>query len=395
MTNRNLKPAQLKAELDKCLHCAAKPCMKACPVHCSPCDFIAEAKAGNWQKAAALIESQNPLAQSCGLICPDKFCMKACIRANLDRPIKIPAVQAAIMQKARAETETQTEKPETISAPDGKYVAVIGAGPAGIGAAAELSARGYRVVVFEKEAGIGGALNLIPPERLPQSIIAADWQSLVKKSGLTLKCRQIVCDYKALLQQGFAGVIVAIGEQKCRTLGIDGENLSISYVDYLREPQRYQTTGNVAVVGGGEVALDCALTAKRLGGTVEMFVRRRLSDMRMGPDDYMDLIHHEINVTTMTRISKIERQTPDLLTAWAVKTKFNKEGRLEDIANTLTARPDFSLIILALGSCCKEEKLENPYIIYAGDCQTGGSTAVEAVASGKTAARELAEKLAA
>ena len=105
MNKRVLKPAQLKTELEKCLHCAAKPCQKACPVHCSPCDFIAAAKAGNWQKAAELIERQNPLAQTCGLICPDKFCQKACVRANLDKAIKIPAVQAAIMQKARAAGE--------------------------------------------------------------------------------------------------------------------------------------------------------------------------------------------------------------------------------------------------------------------------------------------------
>ena len=87
MNRRVLKPAQLKIELEKCLHCAAKPCLKACPVHCSPCDFIAAAKNGEWQKAAELIESQNPLAQSCGLICPDKFCQKACVRANLDKAI--------------------------------------------------------------------------------------------------------------------------------------------------------------------------------------------------------------------------------------------------------------------------------------------------------------------
>ncbi len=385
MTKRNLKPAQLKTELEKCLHCAAKPCMKACPVHCSPCDFIAAAKSGDWKTAATLIEKQNPLAQSCGLICPDKFCMKACVRANLDRAIKIPAVQAAIMQKARMEKNESGE----IVPFNGKKIAVIGCGPAGIGAVSELLKQGCAVTVFEMNDKIGGALNLIPEERLPREVINADWQQLAENPNLELKLNEHICDYALLLEQGFSGVVVAIGEQNCRTLKIEGEALSLSYVEYLSNPEKYQTNGNVAIVGGGEVALDCALTAKKLGGNVEMFVRRRLSDMRMPLDDYADLIENEINVTTMTRVTRIEAQTSDLLTAFTVKTRFNAEGKLEDIPATEVARPDFSLIILALGSKCEENLSENERIVYAGDCLNGGSTAVEAVASGKEAAQKL------
>ena len=388
MNKRVLKPAQLKTELEKCLHCAAKPCQKACPVHCSPCDFIAAAKAGNWQKAAELIETQNPLAQTCGLICPDKFCQKACIRANLDKAIKIPAVQAAIMQKARAENTFSMKEVKN----NGRKIAVIGSGPAGMGAAYELLNQDFSVTVFEKNKQIGGALNLIPAERLPRDVISADWRKFIQNPNFELKLNTPVTDYTSLLEQGFAGVIVAVGEQNCRTLGIAGEELSLSYTDYLQEPEKFAVSGNVAVVGGGEVALDCALTAKRQGGNVEMFVRRRLSDMRMGLDDYAELIDNEINITTMTRVCKIQKQADNNLTVCTVKTRFNAAGKLEDIPNTETPRPDFSLIILALGSSCKEEKLNNPQIIYAGDCVNGGSTAVEAVASGKAAAQKLAEQ---
>lgn len=388
MTKRSLKPAQLKTELEKCLHCAAKPCMKACPVHCSPCDFIAAAKAGEWQKAAELIERQNPLAQSCGLICPDKFCQKACIRANLDKAIKIPAVQAAIMQKARSEHEFKINS----AAGNGKKIAVIGSGPAGIGAAAVLLEQGCSVTMFEKSDKIGGALNLIPEERLPREAIAADWQKFAEHPRFEIKLNTAAAGYADLLQQGFDGVIAAVGEQTGRRLDIEGENLCVSYIDYLSNPQKYQTCGNAAVIGGGEVALDCALTAKRLGGTVEMFVRRRLSDMRMGLDDYAELIDNEINITTMTRVGKVQ-QDSNSLTAYTVKTRFNSAGKLEDIPNTETARPDFSLIILALGSSCKEEKISDRRIVYAGDCVSGGSTAVEAVASGKAAAQKLLEQL--
>lgn len=390
MNRRVLKPAQLKIELEKCLHCAAKPCLKACPVHCSPCDFIAAAKNGEWQKAAELIEGQNPLAQSCGLICPDKFCQKACVRANLDKAIKIPAVQAAIMQKARNENMPLANVPN----PNGLRVAVIGSGPAGIGAAAVLLRQGFCVTIFEKSNQIGGALNLIPAERLPREVIAADWKRIAANPNLTVKLNTLADDYETLLEQGFKAVIVAVGEQTRRMLNIVGEELSVSYVEYLSNPQKYQTNGNVAVVGGGEVALDCALTAKRLGGMVEMFVRRGLSNMRMGLDDYADLISNDINVTTMTRVAKIEKQKENLLTAYTIKTRFNADGKLDDIPNTQTARPDFSLIILALGSSCRENKIDNPRVIYAGDCVNGGSTAVEAVASGKAAAQKFMEQIA-
>ena len=388
MTKRSLKPAQLKAELEKCLHCAAKPCMKACPVHCSPCDFIAAAKKGDWAEAAKLIEQQNPLAQSCGLICPDKFCQKACIRASLDKAIKIPAVQAAIMQKARL---TQTFELNSTTY-NGKKIAIIGSGPAGIGAAAVLLEQGFGVTMFEKNSRFGGALNLIPTERLPQEAIAADWQKLENHPHFEIKLNTDVNNYEDLLNKDFSGIIAAIGEQSCRHLGVEGENLCVSYIDYLREPQKYATGGNVAVVGGGEVALDCALTAKKFGANVEMFVRRRLSDMRMGLDDYGELINNEINITTMTRIGKIQKNN-NLLTAFTIKTRFNSEGKLEDIPHTEIARSDFSLIILALGSSCKEEKISDRRIVYAGDCINGGSTAVEAVASGKKAAQTLLEQI--
>ena len=341
-------------------------------------------------KAAELIESQNPLAQSCGLICPDKFCQKACIRANLDKAIKIPAVQAAIMQKARKEKATA---PIAVQA-NGKKIAVIGSGPAGIGAAAELLKHGFTVTVFEKNSKIGGALNLIPDERLPREVIAADWQKFADNPHFEIKFNSTVNNYEDLLNRGFNGVIAAIGEQSSRTLNIEGEELCVLYIDYLSNPQKYAVSGNVAVVGGGEVALDCALTAKRLGGTVEMFVRRGLSNMRMGLDDYAELIDNEINVTTMTRVSKVVLSGNTSLTAHTIKTRFNSAGKLEDIPNTETARPDFALIILALGSSCKEEKLNNPLIVYAGDCINGGSTAVEAVASGKAAAQKLLEQIA-
>ncbi len=390
MKNKYLTSPQLQAELEKCLQCPTKPCMKACPAKVSPADFIALAKKGEWTKAAEEIERQNPMGEVCGLICPDKFCMHACTRQHIDASIRIPEVQAAIMQKAR---QSQTVSALQITPANGKKVAVIGLGPAGISAVIALLKQGFKVAAFEKSAVVGGALNYIPEVRLPREVIAYEWQKWQNHPLLEVHFNQSISDYAALLAQGFDGVIVASGEQKTRTLGIAGEDLAVQWTDYLREPQKYADAKNVAIVGGGAVAVDCAVTAKmQEAQNVEMFVRRRLSDMRITPQERRQLLEHQIDITTMTRLTKIENNA-NHLTAWTVKTRFNDAGKLEDQPQTEISRLGFDLIVLALGSTRAEELAPTDRIIYAGDVLNGGSTAVEAVASGKAAAEMLMDTL--
>lgn len=382
-----LNAAQFKAECEKCLQCPAKPCEKACPANVSPHDFIAAAKNGDFKTAGELILKQNPLAETCGLICPDKFCRKACLRAHLDCAINIPKLQAYIMKKYRETAENPTNTP----AIKAQKFAVIGAGPAGIGAAAELLKSGFAVEVFEKSSELGGALKMIPDLRLPKEIVAHEWEKLANNNALTLHFNQEITEPKVLLEQGFAGVVVAIGENKFRKLGIEGENLALNYDEYLLNSKKYADAENVAVVGGGAVAVDCAVSAKENGAkNVEMFVRRRLSDMRITKAERNSLIENQIDITTMTRITKIEKDG-DKLTAYSCKTRFNTEQKLEDIPNTEIMRKGFDYIVLALGSYSENLPEQNEKIVFAGDCINGSSTAVEAVASGKSAARRLIE----
>ena len=272
MSDLYLRKAQFAAELEKCLQCPTKPCEKACPVGCSPHDFIAAAKSGDIGAAAALIAEHNPLGETCGLICPDKFCRRACLRQHVDAAIKIPAVQAEIMRQAR---EKDLLKTAEATAANGKKAAIIGSGPAGLGAAAELLKHGFAVTVFEQNNRVGGALNLIPEQRLPREITAYEWQRLANDSRLEIKLNTEVTDYEDLLRQGYVAVVVAAGEQKCRTLGVTGENAAIAYTEYLKNPAKYATGGNVAVIGGGAAAVDCAITAVKQGAVhTEMFVRR-------------------------------------------------------------------------------------------------------------------------
>ncbi len=378
---------QLIAELDRCLGCKNKPCMKACPVNCNPQEFIAKAKANDFIGATETIARDNPMGQTCGLICPDKFCMQACTRAHLDFPINIPRVQATLLEKYRTKETAVHPKPQA----NGKKIAVIGAGPAGIAATAELSRRGYRITLFEGFEKIGGALNLIPENRLPSEVIAKDWSFIDDPNMIELRLNSPVDNPATLLKQGFDGVIVATGEPEGIDLGIEGEDLAVSYLDYLRHPEQYAVDGNIAVIGGGAVAVDCALTAGNLGAeNVEMFVRRRVSDMRITNEERKSLLDAGVDLTTMSRVKKIGTDGKRL-TLYTAKNRLN-HGKPEEIPDTTIARSGFSLVIKAIGSTARRHP-DSDFIVYAGDCKNGSSTIVEALASGKTAACNMNEKL--
>ena len=240
-----------------------------------------------------------------------------------------------------------------------------------------------------KESSVGGALNLIPTERLPRETVAYEWQRLAACKALEMQFNKPIKDYSSLLQQGFAAVVAAIGEQKSRVLGIEGENLALDYTEYLKSPDKYVANGKVAIIGGGAAAVDCAVTAAKLGAKhTEMFVRRGLSHMRITAQERDSLLENRIDITTMTRPTKIAKNG-DKLTLYTCKTQFNDEGKLTDIPQTEIARKGFDYVVLALGSTRGEEIRESENVFYAGDFVNGGSTAVEAVASGKKTAEEI------
>lgn len=390
MKPRYPSTALFNTELSRCLHCKTKPCEKACPVHCSPCDFIAAAKKDDIKQAAELIAKQNPLGEVCGLVCPDKFCMRACLRQYVDKPIQIPPLQAEIMRRARQ--QDLLFQPQTAKS-NGIQIAVIGGGPCGIGAVSELIKHGFKVVWYEKEATIGGAMNLIPSIRLPRDIVGAEWQRIVQNTLIEMHFNHAIDDYAALLQQGFAAVIVATGAQKSRTLGIEGEIFTLDYTKYLRNPADYATNDSVAIIGGGAAAVDCAITAKLNGASsVNMLIRRGVDNMRITEQERALLLEQRVDIIPMTRLTKVEKHN-HLLIAYACKTQFDDNGKLVDVAHSETMLGEFAQIILALGSTRAEEMLSNENIFYAGDVATGNSTVVEAVASGRQIAQEAAKKL--
>ena len=256
-----LSKIQLKAELDRCLNCKNQPCMHACPVNCNPQEFINHAKQGAYGEAVKTITRTNPMGQTCGLICPDKFCMQACTRSRIDFAVNIPKVQATILENFRNDGEDYSQ-----TKPKGKNVAVIGAGPAGIAAASLLAKSGYEVNIFEAGNQIGGALNMIPDARLPHDVIEKDWKFISNTPLIRLHLNARVGDVRPLLMQ-YDGVIIATGEPNTAQLNIEGEELCLSHMEYLHHPERYATSGRVAVIGGGltgcEIAYELALQGKQ------------------------------------------------------------------------------------------------------------------------------------
>jgi NADPH-dependent glutamate synthase beta subunit-like oxidoreductase/dihydroorotate dehydrogenase/ferredoxin len=390
-----MTPAQLQTELLRCEYCEEKPCKQACPVNCSPFDFIMAARLGNpsdIRRSAAEIMHANPLGGVCGMVCPDTLCMAACSRKKFDGSINIPLVQATIVEKAK---ELGGIPEFSLAELNGKKIAVVGSGPAGLGAAAALAQMGYAVDIFETGDRLGGMMNLIPDHRLDKHVVETDIQFLFSLGKINAKTGAKITDPKALLNEGYAAVCVTTGLWKPIMLGIPNEDLAIKMVDLLSNPAAFKFDGGVAVIGGGATAIDCAITARECGaGRVELFMLEKLSEMPLTARERQELLDFDIEVNGRVRISEIHQEGGQITGIQTMKVEL-PEGKtfspanMRDLAGTEGKRDDFSAVVIAIGMRSELPHEQAAGLFYAGDILTGPKTVVQAVASGKNTALEI------
>ncbi|MBP5156041.1 MAG: FAD-dependent oxidoreductase, partial [Clostridia bacterium] len=289
-----------------CYDSGTSPCKAACPAHIAVQGYVKMAGEGRYAEAVKLIRMDNPFPAVCGAVC-NRRCEDACTRGTLDSPVAIDEIKKFLAQWELNNPEEFLEASENGEGDQwtDKKIAVIGAGPAGLTAAWYLRKEGYPVTVFEKEKRPGGMLmNGIPGFRLEKSVLEKEI-SIIEKMGAEIKCgveigRDITLD--ELRAQGYKAFFIAIGLQGGRRLGVPGEDAAgvMSGVDFLRDVNVNGNTklqGDVAVVGGGNVAADVARTAARCtGGKVTMICLESRGEMPAAKDEIAEILAENIEI---------------------------------------------------------------------------------------------------
>lgn len=393
-----LTEAQLRAEIEKCEYCREKPCREACPADCSPADFIMAVRVGapsDYRRAAALIMGTNPLGGVCGAVCPERLCVQACVKETLDRPVRIPAVQAEIIRRAKR----LKVMPAFPTAPEsGLRAAVVGAGPAGLAAAALLAQNGLAVEIFEREARAGGMVNLIPDFRFNKEALRSDIRFLSGLGRIRFRFRQAVDDPRSLLERGFAAVIAATGLDLPLRLGIPGEEGTTDWIRFLSMPIRRLLAGRrLAVVGGGAVAADCAETAARLGATVEMICLETSGEMPLTSAERAGLLEAGVLITGRSAVTAIRvargKKSARIQPMRLPRGQAFSPARMAVDPHQAAFSKHYDEIIVAIGGRSRLAVRKSPGLYYAGDMVEGPGTVVTAVASGKNAAQRALDVL--
>ncbi len=262
------------------IQCKNARCQKNCPIDTPIPDIIKLYKEGNLKEAGKILFENNPLSAVCSIVCPhENQCRGNCIKGIKDEPVHFHDIEYEISTKYLE--EMKIEKPKK----NGIKVAIIGAGPAGITVAFELSRKGYDVTIFEKNEKIGGVLTYgIPEFRLSRDIIDLIYKRL-RDLGVKIKINALigpVVTLDKLFEDGYKSIFIGTGVWNPKKLNIKGETLGhVHYaIDYLRTPSSYDLGDKVIVIGAGNVAMDAAISAKYYGSKeVVVAYRRGFEDM--------------------------------------------------------------------------------------------------------------------
>lgn len=396
------------------------PCVTLCPANVDIPGYIALAGEGRCADAVRLIRKDNPFPTACALIC-EHPCEARCRRTMIDDAINIRGMKHYVMDRAHA---SEVPVPDCAE-PTGRRVAVIGGGPAGMTAAYFLQLMGHQAVVFEEKPQLGGMLRYgIPNYRFPRERLQEDLDAILS-TGVEVKLNTPVgAEELSEINDTYDAVFIAIGAHAEKRLNLEGEDSRnvISAVEMLREigDGRYPdfTGQRVLVVGGGNVAMDCARTAIRSKAkTVSIVYRRRKEDMTALPAEVEGAIAEGIELLTLKAPLHIEADEDGNAKALWVQPQIIgpvRGGRPSPRrADKPQERLECDVILMAVGQDIISEPFEKAGIatkrgqlqadasgalnrvgMYAGgDCVTGPATVIKAIAAGKAAAANIDEFL--
>ncbi len=386
-------------EAARCLLCIDAPCSQGCPAGTDPGKFIRSVRFRNVKGAAETIRENNVLGGTCARVCPyDRLCEEFCSRCGIDRPIEIGKLQRYIIEQEEAFGMQILKAPAEKKA--GK-VACVGAGPASLACAAELAKAGYAVTIFEREAEAGGVLTYgIVPARLPKKVVEHDIKA-VKDLGVTFVFNKEV---KEADLADFDAVFVGVGLWGAKIPDIKGKDLKNVYtaVDFLKkaraEENSFSPGANVIVVGGGDVAVDCAVAAKLSGSpNVRIVYRRTIEEAPANMTEFEYALSLGVGITTEMAPAELLGTDKVEFAAFTGRDGVSEaKFKADAVVFAIGQGPESVAAFAAVGTDEKgsikvSDKFEtsNEKVFAAGDIVNGGKTVVEAVAEGKAAAASI------
>ena len=422
-------------EAQRCLQCKHKPCIAGCPVKIHIPEFIKEVAAGNFEEAYQIIAQSSSLPAVCGRVCPQETqCEGKCVRGIKGEPVAIGRLERFV---ADWHNQTCTDKPVK-PASNGHKVAIIGSGPAGLTCAGDLAKLGYQVTVYEALHLAGGVLVYgIPEFRLPKAIVQKEIDALIDL-GVDVQTNVVVgrtITIDELMQEnGFEAVFIGSGAGLPKFMNIPGENLKGVYsanefLTRINQMKAYkpdsstpiQHAAKVAVVGGGNVAMDAARCAKRLGADVTVVYRRTEAELPARREEVEHAMEEGIVFKFLTNPVSISGNEQGWVSAITCQQMELGEPDASGRRRPVTVEgSDFEMpmdsVIMALGTSPnpliktttagletqkwggiiveEDTGLTSREGVYAGgDAVTGAATVILAMGAGKTAAAAIDEYL--
>ena len=397
----------------------AVPCVDECPSHVDIPAYIACLKEGRSADAVRVIRNDNPFPSACAFVC-EHPCERSCRRGMIDAPVNIRAMkQHAVLSAGEVGVPGKAE-------PTGKKVAIIGGGPSGLTAAYYLALMGHEITVYEQNDHLGGMMYYgIPRYRLPKENLQYDIDAILSlgidvklgvKVGVGVQWEELVGGYDA--------VYVAIGAHHFKDLGIeyatkDGVMSAVQFLHRVADGRPDAVEGkDVVVVGGGNVAMDATRTAKRLGArSVRCIYRRRIEDMTALPEEVEAAIAEGCEMVELVSPLRIDKGTEHEIAfvGQPQMPSFYRGGRPAPVATSVEeVTYECDMLIEAIGQVIEyeyfaEKGLEQnrgrflsdehgrskgfENVFVGGDCQTGPSTVIRAIAAGKAVAANIDEYL--